>query len=84
MLSITLVAALFGWAYDHYRLSEQNARLNQEASTTLQFIFRGQSSGTIRTLNSTAPRVYNFSLEQDRKDYVRDVLSERGSIEFSL
>jgi hypothetical protein len=84
MLFTALVATLFGWAYDHYRLSERSARLNQEAASMMQSFFRAESSGTIWNLRTTAPRAYNFSVEQDRVDYRRDIHSERGAIEVNF
>jgi hypothetical protein len=75
LLLTALIAALFGWLYDHRRLSNDGERLNAEASDLFnQLVTVTQGSGRVIWPPGQMPptRSYNSSIEKDRADWLRD------------
>ncbi len=73
LLLTALIAALMGWFYDHGRLSNDKQRLNLEAIDLFGRWTASHGSGAVLPPGQTPnTRAYNFSIEKDRADYVRD------------
>jgi hypothetical protein len=69
---IAFVATLFGWRYDHHRLSADKQRLNTEAASLyLEIVGDGRLTGgwAIPDTEPYPGRIYNWHVEKDRIEY---------------
>jgi hypothetical protein len=75
LLFIALVAAFAGWFYDHRRLVNTTERLNSENTDLFHQLSFSRSTGSSTVTTGwppAPPRTYDFSIENDRRDFVRD------------